>query len=156
MSYFFHKINNTIISGTYHTIVLGWRLTITLRLLSGHGTSNSKLFLQMMYEYVCWCSVNTATWSITVIYWSRSINLSQNWLNIHESTSTRLASNSWLIPACSLLIAGVSIVLFKSGIAFFSFFVLLALHIILQMHSAVIFLSDLKLLYVLLYFLSFF
>lgn len=119
---FFHKINNTIISGTYHTIVLGWRLTITFSRLSGHGTSNSKLFLQMMYEYVCWCSVNTATWSITVIYWSRSINPSQHWLNIHGSTLTRLASNSWLVLTCSLLIAGVSIALFKSGIVFLLLF----------------------------------
>lgn len=62
-------------------------------------TSNSKLFLQNMYKYVCYWSVKTATMSMTSFYWPRSIKPSQQWLIIQGSTLTRL----WLIIQGSTL-----------------------------------------------------
>lgn len=82
-------------------------------------TNNSKLFLQKMYKYACYCSVKTATMSMTSFYWPRSIKPSQQWLIIQGSTLTCLATNNCLTSFCFYLTCQLHIIFLKQSAVIF-------------------------------------
>lgn len=68
---------------------------------------------------ILYCSVKTATMSMTSFYWPRSIKPSQQWLIIQGSTLTCLATNNCLTSFCFYLTCQLHIIFLKQSAVIF-------------------------------------